>query len=133
MLGRQQPLVIMDPRLENQFSPSAALRMITLALACCANDESRRPDMADVLRELESLSRGEPGPGFRTPQDVPADDGSGDWFGPVRSGGVGMQTESTAASSIPSHSTWSEMSGVSGSEAHQMSMAYQMSMLTQGR
>ncbi|GAQ80440.1 Protein kinase superfamily protein containing beta_helix [Klebsormidium nitens] len=131
--GRQQPLVIMDPRLEKQFSTSAALRMITLALACCASEDSRRPDMADVLYELESLSRGEPGPGFRIPQTEPADDGSGDWFGPVRTGSLGMQSGSTAQSSVPSHSTWSEMSGVSRSEGHQMSIAYQMSMLSQGR
>jgi hypothetical protein len=132
-MGRHQPLIILDPKLENNYPQEAASHLVSIAIACCSQDELRRPEMAEVLRELESLARGELGSGFESSMEKPTEDGDGHWFGPMRSGSIAPGSSASDQSSYPSHSTWSAPSNVSGSDNNQLSINYQMSMLTEGR
>ncbi|KAJ8444818.1 hypothetical protein Cgig2_034053 [Carnegiea gigantea] len=46
---------VMDPRIEGQYSMDHALKAATLALKCLSTDPKLRPNMIEVVRELEIL------------------------------------------------------------------------------
>jgi hypothetical protein len=52
----QQPLTIIDPRLEGEYFREQAEKFISLALACINPSPERRPAMLDILRTLETLN-----------------------------------------------------------------------------
>ncbi|GAQ89901.1 Serine-threonine/tyrosine-protein kinase catalytic domain containing protein [Klebsormidium nitens] len=125
--NRNRLLVTVDPKLNHQFSPEAATRFITIALSCVARDDSVRPDMSDVLRGLESLAKGGPVSDVELPYQDSTINDSGEWF--AASSRAGSGSELSGASSLLSHSTWSEPYGPSGSS----SINYQMTMIHEGR
>lgn len=130
---QQQPLTIMDPRLGGQYPPTEATRLISIAIACVAQDDMLRPDMADVLLELENLARVAPGPGVSaTDAGALETGGNADWFMPTSEDAnkSSASSNATGASNL-SHSSWSQQSGSLRGE--QMSIPYQMSILQEGR
>lgn len=46
---------VLDPRLEGQFSLPQAQKAASLALQCLSVDSKLRPDMDEVVKELEQL------------------------------------------------------------------------------
>jgi hypothetical protein len=123
----------MDPKLDKQFSPEAATNLLTIALSCVARDDSARPDMADVLRGLERIGRGGLNTGsFRsdtTPQESVLG-GSESWFAASRGGSA---RSSDLSSGPSSYSTWSQPSLHSDGSNVNQSVAYQMTMIKEGR
>jgi hypothetical protein len=124
----------MDPRLGGQYPPTEASRLISIAVACVAQDDMLRPGMADVLLELENLTRAGPGPGVSAPDaEAPGPAGENpDWFVPTSEGAnkSSASSNATGASNL-SHSSWSQQSG--SLRGDQMSIPYQMSILQEGR
>lgn len=53
----------MEPLLEDQFSPSEALRCIHVGLSCVQQNPEERPTMSSVLLMLDSESVSLPQPG----------------------------------------------------------------------
>jgi hypothetical protein len=122
----------MDPRLGGQYPLTEATRLISIAIACVAQDDMLRPDMADVLLELENLARVPPGPGVSAPEAPERAGENADWFVPTIEGAnkSSASSNATGASNL-SHSSWSQQSGSLRGE--QMSIPYQMSILQEGR
>lgn len=48
---------LMDPRLEDEYPPKAAFATAVLILKCIEQDPKCRPDMEEVLRNLEEIGR----------------------------------------------------------------------------
>ncbi|GAQ87130.1 Putative serine-threonine/tyrosine-protein kinase catalytic domain containing protein [Klebsormidium nitens] len=121
--NRHQLLVMIDSRLNGQFSPEAATQFLTIALSCVARDDGARPNMSEILFRLESISKGTALPADHPP---PHED-SGSWV--VGSTMMGPGSSSDGLSSR-SHSTWSQPNTTSDL-GH--SFNYQMTMIQEGR
>jgi hypothetical protein len=131
MRNHHQLMVIMDPKLENKYPPKEAERLIRVALACVDRDDKRRPDMADVVHELASLAKGGPSTGLGQTAPRPmedSDDGPTEWFVPR-----GQTAASNASESSQSSFGLSQISWSLGGTSSEASVAYQMSMIREGR
>uniref|UniRef100_M8BMH4 non-specific serine/threonine protein kinase n=1 Tax=Aegilops tauschii TaxID=37682 RepID=M8BMH4_AEGTA len=53
---------LVDPHLEGQYTPRAALRAAQLTMSCLAGDPKNRPSMAEVVAALEKIERMKPPP-----------------------------------------------------------------------
>ena len=51
---------LVDPHLEGQYTPRAALRAAQLTMSCLAGDPKNRPSMAEVVAALEKIERMKP-------------------------------------------------------------------------
>ncbi|XP_059666257.1 receptor-like cytoplasmic kinase 176 isoform X2 [Cornus florida] len=55
LASKRKMLRIMDPRIEGQYSPGGALRAVTIAIKCLANEPKFRPNVNEVVKGLEQI------------------------------------------------------------------------------
>nr|GMC89420.1 probable serine/threonine-protein kinase PBL19 [Ipomoea batatas] len=80
--------MIMDPRLENQYSLGAARKVAKLADACLSKNSKERPQMSQVVESLKQIIQscgGESSPLHECVEDDPVDDEKPKQMGPAES------------------------------------------------
>nr|GMC79946.1 probable serine/threonine-protein kinase PBL19 [Ipomoea batatas] len=80
--------MIMDPRLENQYSLGAARKVAKLADACLSKNSKERPKMSQVVESLKQIIQscgGESSPSHECVEDDPIDDEKPKQMGPAES------------------------------------------------